>query len=137
MRVRGKALIALVAVTLLLAGGALSASAQGSHPSRASHSMSLVRAVQSGAHSAARFIGIEDGEARVAPGTLDDGKELLPKAKITIDQAVAAARTAATGDIGEIDLEHYQGRLVFKVDVGNHDVKVDAETGEVLGSGAD
>jgi uncharacterized membrane protein YkoI len=73
----------------------------------------------------------------VAPGTLDDGQDLLPQAKISIEQAIAAAQSSASGDIGEIDLEHYQGHLVFNVDVGNHDVKVDATTGQVLGSGTD
>lgn len=70
-------------------------------------------------------------------GNLDDGKDLLPQASITIEQAITAAQTAATGDIGEIDLEHYNGKLVFNVDVGDLDVKVDAATGEVLGSGED
>ena len=32
----------------------------------------------------------------------------------------------------EVDLEHYDGRLVFNVDVGSSDVKVDAVTGDVL-----
>ncbi len=41
-------------------------------------------------------------------------------------------RTAASGPVGEIDLEEYQGKLVFNVDVGDKDVKVDAHTGAVL-----
>ena len=97
----------------------------------------MVHAVESGAHSFARRVGLNDDESQVAPGTLDDGKDLLPQAKISIEQAIAAAKTAAIGDIGEIDLEHYQGHLVFNVDVGDHDVKVDATTGQVLGSGTD
>jgi uncharacterized membrane protein YkoI len=65
-------------------------------------------------------------------GALDDGKELLPRAGITIDEAIATAQTAASGQIDEIDLEYYQGRLVFNVDVGNTDVKVDASNGTVV-----
>jgi len=65
-------------------------------------------------------------------GVLDDGKDLLPQAAVTLDQAIAAAQSAASGPVGEVDLEHYQGKLVFNVDVGDKDVKVDAHTGAVL-----
>jgi uncharacterized membrane protein YkoI len=141
---------------------------------------------------------------------IDDGKDLLPQAKITVDQAIAAAQTATidpnnsdgetaddqsgdntaadpnnsdgetaddqsgdntaadpnnsdgetaddqSGDdtaadpnnsdgeaaddgasIGEIDLEQYNGTLVYNVDVGGVDVKVDATTGAVVGQGSD
>lgn len=78
--------------------------------------------------------GDDNGDPANA-GKLDDGKDLLPQASITIDQAIAAAQTAATGDIGEIDLEDYNGKLVFNVDVGDQDVKVDAANGTVLGAG--
>ncbi len=74
----------------------------------------------------------DDQEQQVAPGTIDDGAELLPQASITLDAAIAAAKTGASGDIGEVDLEEYNGTLVFNVDVGDDDVKVDARTGEVL-----
>ncbi|HEU4758386.1 MAG TPA: PepSY domain-containing protein [Dehalococcoidia bacterium] len=81
----------------------------------------------------------EDGadEAKVASGQIDDGKDLLPQASITLGQAIAAAQTAASGDVGEIDLEHYQGKLAFNVEIGKADVKVDAATGAVLGMGED
>lgn len=74
---------------------------------------------------------VEEQEQAV-PGTIDDGAELLPQAGITLDAAIAAAKARASGDIGEVDLEEYKGTLVFNVDVGNDDVKVDARTGEVL-----
>ncbi|MBA2277241.1 MAG: PepSY domain-containing protein [Chloroflexia bacterium] len=86
-----------------------------------------------------RFLSLDDddGETPVAAGTLDDGAELLPQAEITLDQAVEAAQTAASGPVGEVDLEDYRGSLVFNVDVGTEDVKVDAKTGKVLGSESD
>jgi uncharacterized membrane protein YkoI len=74
----------------------------------------------------------DDGEAQVPSGTLDDGKDLLPQAGITIDAAIAAAQSAGSGSIGEVDLEQSDGRLVFNVDVGDKDVKVDASNGTVL-----
>jgi uncharacterized membrane protein YkoI len=63
---------------------------------------------------------------------LDDGKGLLSQATISEQQAIAAAQTAASGALNEVDLEHAGGRLVFNVDVGGADVKVDAATGKVV-----
>jgi uncharacterized membrane protein YkoI len=65
-------------------------------------------------------------------GVLDDGKELLPQAAITLEEAISAAQAAASGPVDEVDLEHFRGRLVFNVDVGDRDVKVDALTGAVM-----
>jgi uncharacterized membrane protein YkoI len=79
----------------------------------------------------------DDGDVAAPSGTLDDGKDLLPQAGITIDQAITAAQTAASGSVGEIDLEDYQGKLVFNVDVGDKDVKVDASDGSILAADSD
>ena len=68
---------------------------------------------------------------------LDDGANLLPQAKITEAEAIKAAQTAASGPLNEVDLEDYQGHLVFNVDVGSHDVKVDASNGDVLAAPVD
>src|SRR5262245_28161080 len=68
------------------------------------------------------------------PGSLDDGKEFLSQTKITTSQAVAAAQRAQSGQLGQVDLENYNGRLVYSVDVGNQEVKVDASTGGIAGS---
>ena len=89
------------------------------------------------ADGARQAVGIDDNGPPENAGKLDDGKDLLPQAEITLEQAIASAQTAASGSIGEIDLEYYNGKLVFNVDVGSSDVKVDAATGEVLGSGSD
>jgi uncharacterized membrane protein YkoI len=66
---------------------------------------------------------------------LDDGKQYLSQAKISEQQAIAAAQQAASGGLNEVDLEHYNGRLAWNVDVGPNDVKVDAATGRVLDAG--
>jgi uncharacterized membrane protein YkoI len=79
----------------------------------------------------------EDGDIQAPSGTLDDGKDLLPQAGITLEQAVAAAQGAASGPVGEIDLEHAQGRLVFNVDIGDKDVKVDASDGSIVAVDSD
>jgi uncharacterized membrane protein YkoI len=69
-----------------------------------------------------------------ASSRLDDGKDLLSQAKVSETQAIAAAQSAASGSLNEVDLEHFDGRLVYNVDVGNTDVKVDATTGKVVSS---
>jgi uncharacterized membrane protein YkoI len=76
---------------------------------------------------------IYDDGVYVKPGSLDDGKEFRPQASITLRQAIAAAQNAASGSLGQVDLEHFQGRLVYTVDIGDHEVKVDAANGRIDG----
>jgi len=90
-----------------------------------------------GAAGVAAAAGGDGGESTAAAASIDDGGELLAQTSITLDEAIAAASSAASGAIGEIDLEHYHGVLVFNVDVGDQDVKVDAATGEVIGMAED
>ena len=75
----------------------------------------------------------EAANSRVAPGQIDDGAELLDQATITLEEAIAAAQAAESGVLGEVDLEMYQDRLVFNIDIGEKDVKVDAADATVLG----
>jgi uncharacterized membrane protein YkoI len=137
MRKRSRLLIVLVMCLVFLSVGVIGASASGGNSTGGGQSAAVFSAVKSHALDLADRLGIGDDESQVAPGTLDDGKDLLPQAKISIDQAIEAAKGAQSGEAGEIDLEHYKGRLVFNVDVGNKDVKVDAETGSVLSSLSD
>ncbi len=76
--------------------------------------------------------GTGEVEATVAASTLDDGQSLLSQVGISLDAAVEAARGAASGAVGEVDLEYAGDRLVFNVDIGDQDVKVDASSGAVL-----
>jgi uncharacterized membrane protein YkoI len=76
----------------------------------------------------------DDGRP-VQPGSLDDGKELLPQTTISLAAAVAAAQRAATGQLGQVDLERYHGRIVFEVDVGDREVRIDAGDGSVASVG--
>ena len=66
------------------------------------------------------------------PGSLDDGTDLLSQTKISLARAVAAAQAAANGPLGQVDLVHYGGRIVYMVDVGIHEVRVDAADGSVV-----
>jgi uncharacterized membrane protein YkoI len=76
---------------------------------------------------------IYDDGAYFKPGTLDDGKDLRSQATVSLKQAIANAQNAAVGDLGQVDLEHYEGRLVYTVDVGDHEVHVDATNGHIDG----
>ena len=65
------------------------------------------------------------------PGTLDDGKDLLSQTTISLSTAVATAQQAASGALGQVDLEHFRGGIVYMVDIVNQEVRVDAATGKV------
>jgi uncharacterized membrane protein YkoI len=88
---------------------------------------------------AAASVALASGSDGGAAGgsRLDDGKDLLPQAAITEQEAIKAAQGAAQGDLNEVDLEHSSGKLVFNVDVGSSDVKVDAGSGKVLSAQQD
>lgn len=77
----------------------------------------------------------DDGQA-VRPGSLDDGKELLPRTSISTAQAVDAAQSrmaqrAQNGQLGQVDLKERDGHVYYVVDIGDREVSVDAETGGV------
>jgi uncharacterized membrane protein YkoI len=70
-------------------------------------------------------------------GQLTEGEELLPLAGITVEQAIAAAQAYAAaqgiqGEVGEVELEQEDGRLVFEVEIGDEEIEVDAQTGEII-----
>lgn len=73
-----------------------------------------------------------EDDAVVAPGTLTEGQDLLPRARITVEQAITTARVVAIGNVGAVALDQDGGTLVFNVAIGNQEVTVDAATGEVL-----
>jgi uncharacterized membrane protein YkoI len=92
----------------------------------------LVAALGAGTYALGGGSGIWDDHHFAKPGSLDDGNELLPQTKITLAQANAAAQQAARGGLGQVDLEHFRGRVVYMVDVGDSEVRVDAADGKVL-----
>lgn len=83
------------------------------------------------------FQAFSPGASAGQGGALDDGKDLQSRATISLSQAVTAARTASTGAVDEVDLEYWHDTLVYNIDVGSNDVKVDAATGVVLDASAD
>jgi uncharacterized membrane protein YkoI len=74
---------------------------------------------------------IWDDNHYAKPGTLDEGKDLLPQSTISLAQAVTAAQRAADGSLGQVDLERFDGRVVYMVDLGDREVRVDASDGSI------
>jgi uncharacterized membrane protein YkoI len=84
-----------------------------------------------GAIGGARGLIFDDG-AFYQPGSLDDGKDLLPQTTVSLAAADAAAQRVAEGTLGQVDLEHFGDRIVYSVDVGSQEVRVDADSGLVV-----
>ncbi len=82
-------------------------------------------------------IAVAAGGGNGGPSRMDDGKQLASQAKVSERAAIKAAQTKASGALNEVDLEKAGGKLVYNVDVGSHDVKVDADSGEVVSVDAD
>jgi uncharacterized membrane protein YkoI len=62
----------------------------------------------------------------------DEAAVLAPLAKITPDEAGAAAQAQVPGQVQKVELENENGSLVYSVNISGKDVKVDAGTGAVL-----
>lgn len=77
------------------------------------------------------------GDGSGGPSRMDDGKQFASQAKVSEAGAIKAAQTRASGALNEVDLEKAGGKLVYNVDVGSNDVKVDASSGEVASVDAD
>lgn len=84
-----------------------------------------------GAIGGARALIFDDG-AYYQAGSLDDGKDLLPLTTVSLAEANAAAQRVADGELGQVDLEHFGDRIVYSVDVGSQEVRVDADSGVVV-----
>jgi uncharacterized membrane protein YkoI len=127
-------MVALGLGVVMLGAGVVGANAYSGTPGAVTNHTSRLSSAMA---SATDLIESVTGEKQVPPGTIDDGKDLLPQAKISLDQAIAIAQSSESGDLGEVDLETFNDRLVFNVDIGDHDVKVDAADGTVLASSVD
>jgi len=57
---------------------------------------------------------------------------LQTKAKITADQAKAAAQAKVSGTVSGVQLEDEDGTVVYQVIVGNQEVKVNAADGSIV-----
>ena len=70
-------------------------------------------------------------EQNAADTETDDDAALQSKANITEQQAIDAALANTPGSVGNVQLEDDDGVIVYSVDVGSKQIKVDAKTGKV------
>lgn len=99
--------------------------------------LALLGLAGGGIAAAAGGGGHVSGGGGTSASRLDDGRQYVSQAKVSEQQAIAAAQTRASGRLNEVDLEHSGASLVYTVDVGSHDVKVDATSGDVVAVDAD
>ena len=93
--------------------------------------VALALVAATGAIGGARGLIFDDG-AYFQPGSLDDGKDLLPQTTVSLADADATAQRVAVGELGQVDLEHFGDHIVYAVDVGSKEVRVDANSGLVV-----
>jgi len=62
----------------------------------------------------------------------DEATALASLATVTREDAIAFAQAKVPGDVQEVELDNENGSLVYSVEIGGKDVKVDAGTGTVL-----
>ena len=75
-------------------------------------------------------IRVQDNGQETDDGT--EAKKLASLAKISSDQAKAAAEKSVGGTASSVKLEEENGNVVYAVTVGTKEVKVDAGNGNVL-----
>ena len=132
MRSRWREAIGAAIVLAMLGGGVLVASAdEGSAGAERSGPVGFVRTE---AELLLDRLGLDDEEddAPWRPGTVSEGAELLPRAKITVDEALAAAQAAEPGEVHGAELEREDGRLLFEIEIGDKEILVDANDGRVV-----
>lgn len=71
-------------------------------------------------------------DAAAAPGSLEEGQDLLSKATIPLDQAISTAQKEVQGKLGTVSLSDEDGSLVYSVEIGDQEVKIDAADGSVI-----
>jgi uncharacterized membrane protein YkoI len=70
-------------------------------------------------------------------GRLEEGSELAAEATVSVEDAIAVAQTAATGPVGDVELDRSGDILAYEIEIGESDVYVDAQTGELLSAEQD
>jgi len=78
------------------------------------------------------------GFALSSEGSHSQGKGMAP-AKLSLEEAIATAKTKFPGRVLEAELENEQGQVVYEIEIASTtgvatEIKVDAQSGELLGS---
>ncbi len=83
-------------------------------------------------------IALTCGLALSSERTHEQGKELL-SVKLSMEEAIATAKTQFPGQVLEAELEREDGQVVYEIEIVSTtgvvtEIKVDAESGELLSS---
>jgi uncharacterized membrane protein YkoI len=134
--------IVALAVIALLVVGAMGAVATRSF-ARTTHPTAQVQATEAPDDEDTVAADTDDVEEQVGDQdeadteTGDDGQDALPAGTpaITAEEAQATAEAYLNaGTATQVELDDEDGQLVYSVEIGGTDVKVDAMTGTVLGA---
>jgi uncharacterized membrane protein YkoI len=134
-------IVALAAIALLVVG-AMGVVATRSF-ARTTHSTAQVQATEAPDDEEAVGADTDDVEEQVGDQdtadaeTGDDGQDAPPAGTpaITAEEAQATAEAYLNaGTATQVELDDEDGQLIYSVEIGGTDVKVDAMTGTVLGT---
>ena len=73
----------------------------------------------------------ESGKAAEAHEEINTAR-LLKMAKITKEQAKVIASSKFKGKFAAVDLENEDGNLIWSVEIGSHELAIDAGNGKIL-----
>jgi hypothetical protein len=79
------------------------------------------------------LVGNGEGQHR-SGARLDDGRELIARARIRPRQAISLVRGSVAGTIEDVELEYEEQTLLYDIHGSNGEVKIDASTGRLLDS---
>ncbi|MBW4685523.1 MAG: PepSY domain-containing protein [Komarekiella atlantica HA4396-MV6] len=88
-------------------------------------------AMNNGVHHT-KIAQASDGETNDDQEEQQEDKKLQALAKITAEQAKQAAETSVGAKASSVKLENEDGNLVYAVEIGQKEVKVDAGNGKIL-----
>ena len=107
-----KKIVAMLALSLLLGGG-------------------VVGITQVAAQTYAGSITVDDTKYE-GLSEQEESKALVGLAEITADEAEQVAEAKVGGTASKVELGNENGTLIYEVEIGNQEVKVDAGNGSVL-----
>lgn len=63
---------------------------------------------------------------------VDDGQTAVPEANVSVERAIQIALAHANGKVDDVDVERHGDDMVYKIEVGDTDVVIDAADGKVI-----
>ena len=126
-----KKTISMLVLGLLLGGGAIGAYQAGAQSKNAVKAQASAEQQETQDPSYKGSITIDETRYE-GKNEQDESKALAGSAKITAEQAKQAAEAKVGGTASKVELGNENGNLVYEVNVGKKEVKVDAGNKSVL-----